>query len=46
MVEYSKGLGETKKTVSSNENDHEAQSNILNIESTTLAPPDEIETPT
>jgi hypothetical protein len=39
MVEYSKNLGEMKKIV--NSNDNEVQSNVLNIESSTLSPPDE-----
>jgi len=40
MVEYSKNLGDMKKIVSSNDN-RELQSNVLNIESSTLTPLDE-----
>ena len=39
MVEYSKNLGDGKKIVNSSEK--ELQSNVLNIESTTLTPLDE-----
>lgn len=36
MVEYSKNLGDGKKIV--NSSDKDLQSNVLNIESTTLTP--------
>jgi len=39
MIEYSKNLGDGKKIV--NSMDKELQSNVLNIESTTLTPLDE-----
>lgn len=39
MVEYSKNLGDGKKIVASN--DKELQSNVLNIESSTLTPQDD-----
>jgi hypothetical protein len=39
MAEYSKNLGEGKKVVSSN--DKNSESNILNIESSTLTPLDD-----
>lgn len=40
MAEYSKNLGEGKKVVSSNDKNSQ-ESNILNIESSTLAPLEE-----